>query len=120
MTTEERDKRNAIRRNRSNGQQRRLDREFAEGYYAYLRGRQSGTDRPPVSGGAPLDTGQYITVPDAARRLGLSRQRVYLLVKQGRIEAVRVGEGPKKVWLVNGDALHQREVGFTRKEKEPP
>lgn len=48
---------------------------------------------------------RYITVADAARRLGLSTQRIYQLIKTGCIEAVQAGEGDRRVWLIDRDAL---------------
>lgn len=34
---------------------------------------------------------RYVTVPEAAQRLGVSRSLAYELVKQGRIQTVRLG-----------------------------
>lgn len=43
-----------------------------------------------------------LTLPQVAERLSISRQRVWLLVTQGRIKAQRIGQA----WLV-----HERELG---------
>ncbi len=90
----------------------REEQNFASGYADYLRGQYA-------AGGAPLDTSHFITVPDAAARLGLSRQRVHVLIRRGRLDAVQVGEGTRRVWLVNGEKLHERITGRRPKEEQP-
>lgn len=42
-----------------------------------------------------------ISIAQAAKRLGISRQRVHVLVRQGRIKAERIG----KVWAIPEKAL---------------
>jgi excisionase family DNA binding protein len=41
------------------------------------------------------------TIPEAARLMGMTRQRLHLLVQQGRVEACRIG----RVWMIPGDAV---------------
>lgn len=53
-----------------------------------------------------------LTVTTAAARLGVSRQRVGLLVKQNRLPATRVGH----VWLIRESDLR----GFTAKANGRP
>jgi len=43
-----------------------------------------------------------LTIPQAAEKLGISRQRVHVLVKTGRLKAKRFG----RVWLIEPDAIH--------------
>jgi len=50
---------------------------------------------------AHIDTDQYITVMQAAKKLGLSRQRTYVLIRQGRLDAYLVAGR----WLVNEENL---------------
>jgi excisionase family DNA binding protein len=51
----------------------------------------------------------YETVQEAAERLGVSRSRVQLLCKQGRLSgAHKVGEGRRGVWLILKDSWPTR------------
>lgn len=43
----------------------------------------------------------YLTITEAAERLGVSRQRVHQLIKQGRLEAEQVGH----IWIIPESAL---------------
>lgn len=93
------------RRARSVGQRDRFERELDNGYAGYLAGQYlARRTLAPITGAAPIDTGQYITIADAARLLGLSRQRVHQLVKAGRLPAVQVGDRAK-VWLLDRNNL---------------
>ena len=58
---------------------------------------------------------ELITVREAARRNGITRQRVTQLIAAGRIpEAIRVGP----YWALPGDWRHApRPVGYHRKAK---
>ena len=44
---------------------------------------------------------KILSATEAAKRLGLSRQRVHLLVQQGRIKAARIGHA----WTITERAL---------------
>ena len=39
---------------------------------------------------------ELLTIPQAAEQLGMKRQRVFILVQEGRIKAMRVGRG----WII--------------------
>lgn len=51
---------------------------------------------------------RYVTVSDAARRLNVTTMQVYRLIRQGKISAVRVGEG-RGIWLVHRGSLVTRQ-----------
>ncbi len=95
----------------------REEKNFAAGYAAYLLGQHGGQFPEEIAGGG-VDTARYITAGDAGRRLGLSRQRIHVLIRQGRLEAVQVGEGVRRTWLVNGEKLGERIVGRRPKEEQ--
>jgi len=56
---------------------------------------------------------QYVTIPQLAKILGLSRVAVYRKVKKGQIKAVRIGRNyaiPKKyIMNILGKALNQQD-----------
>jgi len=41
------------------------------------------------------------TIPEAARLMGITRQRLHLLVQHGRVRAYRIG----RVWMIPRDAI---------------
>ena len=88
----------------SAAQQKRIAREFDEGYAAYTAGQIARLRE--VSGAAPDEyiLERYITVADAAKHLGLSRQRVYQIIRTGQVQAVQVGDF-YRVWLVNRETM---------------
>ena len=93
---------------RSAGQQRRLDREFHEGYAAYLAGQYSAQE---ISGAAPV-MGEHFTTVEAAKALGVHRTRIWQLVKSGELPAVKVGRD----WLISAATL----ADFKRKPPGRP
>jgi len=48
-----------------------------------------------------MNTNHLLTVMQAAKKLGLSRQRTYVLIRQGRLDAYLVAGR----WLVNEEHL---------------
>lgn len=46
----------------------------------------------------------WVGLTDAAKRLGLSKQRVAYLVKRGKLEAVRVQVGTRQYWKIDIDS----------------
>jgi excisionase family DNA binding protein len=63
-----------------------------------------------------MKNGKYLTIPQAAGILGISRTAVYKKVKKGRIRAVRIGRNfaiPKKV-IIN--ALGRDLTGPAKKQ----
>ena len=53
-----------------------------------------------------------ISVPEAARRLGITRQAVHGLIKRGRLGGVRVGF---RDWGVDEDSVNDRLKMLNRK-----
>jgi len=92
--------------NRTFGAWKRLDREFNLGYLSYLKAQSAAridSGQLPIAGG-DADWDQWTTVSDAAKMLGCSRQWVYKLITEGKIQALTVGDD-NKVWLVRRDSL---------------
>jgi excisionase family DNA binding protein len=50
-----------------------------------------------------------LTITQAAERLGLSRQRIHVLIKEGRIRAEQAG----KIWLITPEEVRK----FKRKPR---
>lgn len=48
--------------------------------------------------------GAYITLPEAARRLGITRQAVHKMVRLGRVKANKIGRD----WLISEPAFAYR------------
>jgi excisionase family DNA binding protein len=46
-------------------------------------------------------SGRMYTLPEAAKLMGITRQRLHVLVKQGRVKAHRLG----RIWVVTEDAI---------------
>lgn len=66
--------------------------------------------RKLTAGEAPAG---WVGLTEAARRLGLSKQRVAYLVKRSKLEAVRVRVGTRQYWKINVDSAScgkQREM----------
>ena len=58
------------------------------------------------------------TIPEAAKLMGITRQRLHLLVQHGRVMAYRIG----RVWMIPCDAIgnilpSERPAGRPRKHK---
>lgn len=53
---------------------------------------QARLDRMLAPSAVPSDPGELLTADEAAKRLKLSRARIYELIRQGQLEAVRVGQ----------------------------
>jgi excisionase family DNA binding protein len=58
------------------------------------------------------------TIPEAAKLMGITRQRLHLLVQHGRVRAYRIG----RVWMIPCDAIGHilpagRPAGRPRKHK---
>jgi excisionase family DNA binding protein len=61
---------------------------------------------------------EYLTTREAAERLGVTRERVYALIKAGRLPAEKFGP----VWMILEDDLElvkDRKPGRPRSDKSP-
>ncbi len=56
-----------------------------------------------------------LTIPQAANELDLSRQRVWLLVTQGRIKAQRTGQ----LWLIPRREIEKFERQMSGRPRKP-
>ena len=57
-----------------------------------------------------MSNGYTLTLRDAAQALGISRQRVYVLVTAGKLDAKRFG----RMWLVNQKSVELRLEKFPK------
>ncbi len=87
------------KRQASRSRRKAYGRDDAMGYHRrWIAGFHAGRM-------ASLDPGDFLVVSDAAKRLGVSRQRGYQLIIKGQLPALRVGGGGP--WLIPRAAIDE-------------
>jgi excisionase family DNA binding protein len=55
-----------------------------------------------------VNTDNHISVDEARRRLGITRQRVHRLLQEGKLKGVRHEIGGRATWTVDADDVEAR------------
>ncbi len=90
-----------------------------------LKARLRPAHRPPV---AAVKDSDFEALPDAfevgasqaGRYLGVSRQRVRVMIRDGKLKARQDLKRPSKPWLIRMSVLRQHKARATEPPSEPP